>query len=55
LLRHFCRSRVVVDHVQSPIGEHITEVATGAPGALHYLSNRFAGVPPVDNCPALLQ
>ena len=54
LLRRFCSDGVVVQHVQSLVGEHITEVATGAPGALRFFANRFAGKKPIDTCEQLL-
>lgn len=50
LLHRFCRAGVVVQHVQSPVGEHISEVATGAPGAMRFFTNRFAGLRPIDTC-----
>jgi hypothetical protein len=54
LLRRFCRSGAIVQHVQSPVGEHISEVVTGAPGALRFFANRFAGKTPIDTCKQLL-
>lgn len=54
LLQRFCRAGVVVQHVQSPVGEHISEVVTGAPGALRFFANRFAGKKPIDTCRQLL-
>jgi hypothetical protein len=53
LLRRFCKAGVVVQHVQSPVGEHISEVVTGFPGALRFLTNRFAGKKPIDTCSKL--
>lgn len=49
-LRRFCRAGVIVTSVQNPIGEHLTEVAVGVPGALAYLSATFAGARPVSSC-----
>jgi Secretory lipase len=54
LLRRFCRSGAIVQHVQSPVGEHISEVVTGEPGAMRFFANRFAGKTPIDTCKALL-
>jgi hypothetical protein len=54
LLRRFCRSGAVVQHVQTPVGEHISEVVTGEPGAIRFFTNRFAGKTPVDTCKSLL-
>ncbi|HVT65660.1 MAG TPA: lipase family protein [Mycobacteriales bacterium] len=55
LVRRFCRSGVVVQHVQTPAGEHLSEAATGSPGALRFLGNRFAGKTPIDDCADLLK
>lgn len=54
LLKRFCRNGTSVDHVESPIGEHISEVITGAPGALHWLGSRFAGRKAPNTCKSLL-
>ena len=35
------------------VGEHLTEIALGAPGALAFLSNRFAGKQPVNTCSSI--
>jgi hypothetical protein len=53
LLRRFCRHGVVVQHVEFPVGEHLSEVATGAPGALQFLASRFAGKTPTNTCSAI--
>jgi hypothetical protein len=53
LLRRFCQAGVVVQHVQSLVGEHISEVVTGFPGALRFFANRFSGKPPIDTCASL--
>jgi hypothetical protein len=50
LLHRFCNAGVVVQHVQSLVGEHISEVVTGFPGALRFFENRFAGKKPIDTC-----
>jgi hypothetical protein len=50
LVKRYCAAGVRVEHVESIVGEHIAETATGAPGALAYLAARFAGQPPPDNC-----
>ncbi len=55
LIRRFCRSGVVVQHVQSPVGEHLTEVVTGSPGALRFFQQRFANRRPIDDCASLLK
>jgi hypothetical protein len=53
LLRRFCAHGVTVDHVEFPVGEHLSEVATGAPGALAFLASRFAGKPATNTCPSI--
>lgn len=50
LVERFCRAGVPVQRVESAIDEHITLVPTGAPGALAYLSDRFAGKAAPNNC-----
>jgi len=50
LMARYCAAGVAVDHVEFPVGEHLTEAVTGAPGALAYLADRFAGLPAPDNC-----
>jgi pimeloyl-ACP methyl ester carboxylesterase len=53
LLHRFCDSGVVVQHVQSPAGEHLSEVVTGEPGAMRFFTNRFAGRRPIDTCKSM--
>jgi hypothetical protein len=48
-MRKFCEHGVVVQHVE-PLGGHLTVVATGAPAAMRFLADRFAGKPPVNTC-----
>jgi hypothetical protein len=50
LLHRFCNAGVVVQHVQSLVGEHLSEVVTGEPGAMRFFANRFAGKAPIDTC-----
>lgn len=50
LLRRFCRDGTPVDHVEVPVGEHISEVLVGTPGALTFLAHRFAGAKPTNTC-----
>jgi hypothetical protein len=47
----YCADGVTVDQVTAPPSEHVAELAIGAPGALDYLSDRFAGKPAPDTCP----
>jgi hypothetical protein len=49
-MRRWCDAGVVVQNVEDPVGEHLSEVAIGAPGAMAFLGARFAGRPPVDDC-----
>ena len=50
LLRRFCAGGVAVTRVEAALGEHLTELVLGAPGAVQYMAARFAGVAPVTNC-----
>jgi hypothetical protein len=50
LMQRFCAAGAVVQSVVKPLGEHLSEIALGAPGALAFLAKRFAGQPPVDTC-----
>jgi hypothetical protein len=52
LMARYCAAGVRVDHVEIDVGEHLSTVVTGAPGALDWLANRFAGEPAPDTCPA---
>ncbi len=49
LLERFCRAGVTVQSVEHP-GEHFTEVAIGEPGAVQFLTDRFAGKAPTSTC-----
>ncbi|HEY7266343.1 MAG TPA: lipase family protein [Solirubrobacterales bacterium] len=49
LMARYCADGVAVQHVEFP-GEHLSEVAVGAPGALAYIADRFAGLPAPSNC-----
>ena len=53
LLHRFCDAGVVVQHVQTLVGEHISEVVTGEPGAMRFFTNRFAGKKPIDTCSSM--
>jgi hypothetical protein len=55
LVARYCEAGVHVDHVEIDVGEHLSTVATGAPGALQWLSDRFAGQPVPDTCPPSTQ
>lgn len=49
-LRRFCADGTVVQRVEDLLGEHISELITGLPGAMKFLSDRFAGKAPINNC-----
>lgn len=49
LLERYCRAGVRVQSVEHP-GEHFTEVAVGEPGAIQFLTDRFAGRAVVNTC-----
>lgn len=53
LVAGYCRQGVAVDYVRDPATEHIGLAATGAPGALAYLADRFAGRPAPNGCAKL--
>ena len=50
LVKRFCARGVPVQHIEDPLNEHLTFVAVGAPGAVSYLADRFAGKPAPSNC-----
>jgi hypothetical protein len=53
VLRNYCAAGVPVEHRTKLVGEHNTEVVLGAPGAVSFLANRFAGKSPIDTCAAI--
>jgi len=50
VLRNYCAAGVAVEHRAKLVGEHLTEIGAGAPQAMGFLANRFAGKPPVNTC-----
>jgi hypothetical protein len=50
VLRNYCAAGVAVQHAAKPAGEHLTEIALGAPGALAFLKLRFAGKAARNTC-----
>jgi hypothetical protein len=52
-IRKFCAGGTVVQAAIKVLGEHLTEIALGASGAMTFLANRFAGRAPVDSCASL--
>ena len=53
LMRRFCTAGVKVDHVETPLGEHVGVALTGASGAVAYLAARLAGRAAPDDCAAI--
>ncbi len=54
-LRNYCRGGAAVQQDVKLLGEHLTEIVLGAPGAIAYLRARFAGRPAPSNCAGLLR
>jgi hypothetical protein len=50
VLRNYCAAGAVVEHRTKLVGEHNTEIIAGAPQAMEFLANRFAGKPPINTC-----
>ncbi len=50
LVDRYCAMGAEVAYVRSPAGEHIGLQVTGAPAAVAYLADRFAGVPAPSDC-----
>ena len=49
-MTRYCAAGATVQHVEDLPSEHISEVAVGAPGAIAFLTERFAGLAPINNC-----
>jgi hypothetical protein len=49
LVERYCAAGTAVAHVED-VGDHFSEVATGAPGAMAYLTDRFAGLAAPNTC-----
>lgn len=50
LVGQYCAAGVPVQRVRASVGEHLAYQVTGAVGAQQFLADRFASVPPIDNC-----
>ena len=50
LVHRYCDAGQVVEHVEHPLAEHVSETVSGAPGALAFFSQRFAGQAPRNTC-----
>ncbi len=50
MVARYCAAGASVDYTRTTVGEHITTVVTGAPGALTWLQSRFNGGPTGNNC-----
>jgi hypothetical protein len=46
----YCAEGVAVDLRTSFLDDHVSYAVTGAPGAVGYLADRFAGLPAPSNC-----
>lgn len=53
-IQRFCAAGTHVHADIVPIGEHIAELALGAPGAINFLATRFVGREPADSCARLV-
>jgi hypothetical protein len=53
LLRRYCDDDAVVQHVPILLAEHISATVLGAPNALNFLAQRFAGTTPKNNCASI--
>lgn len=49
-LRNYCAAGVPVEYAEKLLGEHLTEIVLGVPGAITFLSQRFEGKAPRDTC-----
>lgn len=50
LVGSYCRDDVAVTYSEDRLSEHVSLAATGAPGAVLWLADRFAGKPPPTSC-----
>jgi len=50
VLRNYCDAGVDVQHQTTLLGEHLTEIVLGIPGALNFLNQRFADKPAKNTC-----
>jgi Secretory lipase len=50
MVERYCALGATVDYERTPAGEHIAVAETGAPGAVAYLADRFAGAPAPNDC-----
>ncbi len=50
LAARYCAAGVTVDQVTAPPSEHVAEAVLGAPGAMQYLADRFAGARAPNTC-----
>lgn len=52
-MRCYCASGGVIEHVEHLLAEHISEVVTGASGALAFFQQRFSGRAAKNTCAAI--
>ena len=50
MVDEYCRRGTTVAYVRDIASEHLSLVVSGAPGAIEFLEDRFAGVPPPSTC-----
>jgi len=50
LVALYCSANVTVDYYQDPVSDHNSLAVSGAPAAVTYLTQRFAGVAPTNTC-----
>lgn len=50
LVRRWCRAGARVDYHEDPVAGHVTLAASGAPSAVRWLADRFAGRPAPSTC-----
>ena len=55
VLRNYCAAGVPVEHRTRALGEHLTEVGSGAPSAIDFLARRFRGAAPINTCASIPQ
>jgi hypothetical protein len=50
VVAQYCQAGLPVQKVRYPVGEHLSTLITGAPGAETFLAQRFAGKQPINDC-----
>lgn len=52
-LRNYCAAGTPVQYAEKLLGEHLTEIALGVPGVIGFLTRRFNGRPPRNDCASI--